>query len=236
MSHKNSIQNINDLKNNKRALVSQSFFKTGKGEYGEGDIFYGLTVPQCRIIVKKYANLPFVDIKKLLYSKIHESRLIALLILVARFQKGDEKIKKTVFDFYIKHRLQVNNWDLVDSSADKIVGEFLRDKDKGILIKYAKSKNLWERRIAMISCFAWIKRGEVVDALAMAERLVGDGHDIIQKAVGWMLREIGKRELSPLVAFLDAHAATMPRTMLRYAIEKFSDEQRKYYLYLSSKP
>lgn len=223
---------ITFYKNSMRALVSQRFFKTDKGEYGEGDIFYGLTVPQCRIIVKKYAHLPLASIKKLLYSKIHESRLIALLILVAQFQKGDEKIKKVIFDFYILHHLQVNNWDLVDSSADKIVGEYLRDKNKGLLIKLSKSKNLWERRIAMISCFAWIKRGEVVDALAMAERLVGDGHDIIQKAVGWMLREIGKRELSPLVAFLDAHAATMPRTMLRYAIEKFSDKQRKYYLYL----
>jgi 3-methyladenine DNA glycosylase AlkD len=148
---------------------------------------------------------------------------------------GDEKTKKAIFNFYIKHRLQVNNWDLVDSSADKIAGEYLRGKDIQLLIKLSASKNLWERRIAMISCFAWIKQGEVLDALAMAERLVGDRHDIIQKAVGWMLREIGKRELHPLLIFLDKHAATMPRTMLRYAIEKFSDKQRKYYLNLRIK-
>lgn len=213
-----------------RAKASLYFFKTGKGQYGEGDIFVGLSVPQSRVIAEKYKSLPFFDIKQLLKSKIHEQRLISLFILIYQFQKGTEEEKKNIYEFYLEHASYVNNWDLVDTSADKIVGGYLMNKDRSILKKLAKSQNLWERRIAMIATYWFIKQNKFDDVLTIAEILVNDKHDLIQKAVGWMLREIGKRDQQVEENFLKTYYKIMPRTMLRYAIEKFPQTLRKEYL------
>lgn len=221
---------IKAKRNPQKAVLLQRFFKTGKGEYAEGDIFYGLTVPQSRIIAKKFFDLPFTEIPKLLHSKIHEERAIALFILVEQFDKADEKNKKKIFDFYLASTKWINNWDLVDLSSYKIVGEYLVDKDAKILTKLAKSKNLWEKRIAIVSTFAFIRRGKLKESFRLAEMLMHDKHDLMHKAVGWMLREAGKRDEVPLKVFLDTFAFTMPRTMLRYAIEKFPPRERQFYL------
>jgi 3-methyladenine DNA glycosylase AlkD len=218
-----------------KAKLLQGFFKTGKGQYGEGDIFLGLMVPIQREMVKKYQDLPLVDIQKLLDSKIHEERLIALLILVLQFKKGDASKRKTIFDFYLKNSRNINNWDLVDLTAPNIVGEFLLDKDRIIIYKLAKSHNLWEKRIATLATFTFIKFGKFKDALKIAEILLNDNHDLIHKAVGWMLREIGKRDLLAEERFLKKHYKKMPRTMLRYAIEKFPEKKRKKYLQKQNK-
>src|SRR5581483_3656710 len=187
----------NDLKklaNPKKAKVLARFFKTGKGEYGVGDIFLGIQVPDSRRLAIKYKDLSVSDIQKLLQSKIHEERLIALLILVHNFIKGDEQKKKEIFDFYIINTKYINNWDLVDLSADKIVGAYALDKKRDVLYTLAKSKNMWERRIAIIATYQFIKeKKEYKDTFAIAEILLTDAHDLIQKAVGWMLREVGKR-------------------------------------------
>lgn len=219
----------------KAAFVAR-FFKTGVGEYGEGDVFLGLTVPQSRKIATFYKDLPLADIEKLLASKIHEERLIALLLLVQRFQKGDGLTKKEVYAFYLAHTQYINNWDLVDLSADKIVGEYLffqsviASKDDA-LVKLASSQNIWKRRISIISTYAFIKHGNSAQTLQIAAILVHDTHDLIQKAVGWMLREVGKRvSQEDEEQFLQKHYHTMPRTMLRYAIERFSEEKRQGYL------
>src|SRR3989344_4326457 len=215
-----------------RALISQRFFKTGPGQYGEGDIFVGLTVPQMRLLAKKYHNLSLMDIEKLLRSKIHEVRFLALVILVNQFKKADEKIQEQIYNFYLKHTKHINNWDLVDTSAAYIVGPFLQNKDKTILTKLAHSKNLWERRIALLSTFHYIKQGEADETFRIAELLLADKHDLIHKAVGWMLREMGKRSSPALRKFLDKNAKDMPRTALRYAIEKFPERERLKYLRL----
>lgn len=212
------------------AQVMQRFFKTGKGQYGEGDVFLGLKVPQSRLIAKKYIDLSLSDIKKLLSSKIHEERLIALLILVDKFSKGDKREKDTIVQFYLRSTRYINNWDLVDLSADKIVGAYLRDRPRNILQKLARSQDIWERRIAMIATFNFIKNGELSDALKIAAMLLRDKHDLIHKAVGWMLREIGKRSRETEEKFLRQHAKSMPRTMLRYAIEHFTEKSRKFYM------
>jgi 3-methyladenine DNA glycosylase AlkD len=217
-------------KNNSQAAILQRFFKTGKGEYGEGDVFYGIKVPIQRKIVKAFENLYFDDIKVLIHSSVHEERLIASLILVEQFKKADFEKKKIIFDFYLKNRKGINNWDLVDLSAPNIIGSFLLDKDKSILYKFAKSKNLWEKRIAVLSTFTFIRNGFFNDTLNISEILLQDKHDLIHKAVGWMLREIGKRDLRTEEEFLKKHYKTMPRTMLRYAIEKFSERKREKYL------
>ena len=215
--------------NQDKAKILQRFFKTGKGEYGEGDIFLGITVPESRKIAKKYSDLSYNNIRNLLESKIHEERLIALLILVNNYNKNIEK-RNEIFDFYIENINNINNWDLVDLTADKIVGSFLFEKDKNILYKLAKSSNLWEKRIAIISTFHFIKNNEFSDTLKIAEILLNDKRDLIHKAVGWMLREIGKRNLKVEEEFLKKYYKNMPRTMLRYAIEKFSEVKRKAYL------
>lgn len=218
-----------------RAANSGWFFKTGPGQYGEGDIFIGATVPEQRKLAAKYKDLNLNDLSSLISSKIHEERLTALIIAVNQFKKADEPKQKELYDFYIRHMPYINNWDLVDCSAEYIVGGWLEDKDKDTLIKMAKSKNLWERRVAMMATFNYIKKGDPSDALIIAEILVNDTHDLIQKAVGWMLREIGKRcSLTDEEAFLDKHAKTMPRTMLRYAIEKFTPERKQYYMQLKN--
>ncbi len=212
-----------------RALNSQRFFKTGKGQYGEGDIFLGLTVPQCRIIAREFRDISLNEIEKHLDSKFHEERLIALLILVENYEKQTIERKK-IFDFYLAHTQYINNWDLVDLSAHKIVGEFLQDKDKKLLYELAKSNYLWERRIAIISTFAFIKEGRFEDSLKLAEVLMNDKHDLIHKAVGWMLREVGKKDITILERFLDEHHKQMPRTMLRYSLERLSEEKRRHYM------
>lgn len=213
------------------------FFKTGKGEYGEGDAFYGITVPNSRKIATRYKDLPFSEIKKLLKSKIHEERFIALLILILQYQKGNKKLKQKIFDFYLKNTKYINNWDLVDLSAHKIVGDFLVFQVRNLkqvpnlLVRLAKSKNLWEKRISVISTFSFIDKGSSKETLEIAEILVNDSHDLIHKAVGWALREVGKRvSLDDEKRFLDKYAKVMPRTMLRYATEKFNEKDKGYYL------
>lgn len=210
-----------------RSEINQKFFKTGKGEYGEGDIFLGLTVPNIRKIAKKYSFVSLKIVQELLNSKIHEERLLALFILVDQFKKtGNEKIVQ----FYLKNTKKVNNWDLVDSSADKILGNHLLNKPKNILYKLANSSNLWERRISILSTFEFIRNNQFQDTFKIAEILLNDKQDLIHKAVGWMLREVGKRNQTVLEKFLKKYYKRMPRTMLRYAIEKFDERRRKEYL------
>jgi 3-methyladenine DNA glycosylase AlkD len=268
---------LKKLADPKRAKLLQGYFKTGKGEYGEGDIFLGLTVPAARETAKKYVDLSFKDIKSLLASKFHEERLIALLILVQKFNKGDEKDQKEVYEFYLNNTDGINNWDLVDLSSHEIVGRYLlglthslnnssvpsgntslvfndksdlpaassclkdsrktvknqfceESRPEKILIELAKSKNIWERRIACISTFEFIRNNRLDDSIRLAEMLVKDKHDLMHKAVGWMLREVGKKDLKMEIAFLDRHYKKMPRTMLRYAIEKFPKKLRLAYL------
>lgn len=221
---------ISKQKNQAQAINLQRFFKTGKGEYGEGDIFYGIKVPEQRKIAKQFKGLSLPDLKKLIHSKVHEERLIAAFILADQFKSGDEKKKKIIFDYYLKNRKGINNWDLVDLSAPKIVGAYLIDKEKDLLYKFAQSKDLWEKRISIISTQAFIREHFFEDTLKISEILLNDKHDLIHKAVGWMLREVGNRDLETEEAFLRKHYNTMPRTMLRYAIEKFSNKKRIAYL------
>jgi len=231
MSTVENVQNkLRTLADFEKAAILQRFFKTGKGQYGEGDIFLGIIVPNTRKIAKQFRDLPLSEIKKLLYSKIHEERLCTLLILVEKYTMVNLEEKEKIFDFYIKHAKQINNWDLVDLSAPKIVGEYLMKKDKKILYDFVVSKNLWEKRIAIIATFTFIKNKKYTDTCKIAEILLNDTHDLIHKAVGWMLREMGKRDMKVEETFLKKHYKKMPRTMLRYAIEKFPEEKRLMYL------
>jgi 3-methyladenine DNA glycosylase AlkD len=219
------------LANPDKARNLEKYFKTGKGEYAEGDKFLGIVVPEQRKLVKKYAALlSLEEIQELLNTKIHEYRLTALLILVKQYQKADEKIKKQIFDFYLKNTKNINNWDLVDLSSRDIVGNYLLDKDKSILYQLANSKDLWEKRIAIISTSEFIRKSQFDDTIKISEILLKDKHDLIHKAVGWMLREVGKRNQEILESFLKKHHKIMPRTMLRYAIEKFPENKRKAFL------
>lgn len=213
-----------------KANILARYFKTSKGEYGEGDVFLGVNVPEVRSVVKKYMHLSLDDIKLLLQSKIHEHRATGLMILVEQFKKASEAGKEKLIDFYLKSMKYVNNWDLVDSSAHQLLGEWLHNKPKALLHRLAKSKNLWERRISIIATYAFIKRRQFAHTLQIAESLMHDSHDLLHKAVGWMLREVGKREQHVLERFLTKHAHHMPRTMLRYAIERFPEKRRKHYL------
>ncbi|MDP2365026.1 MAG: DNA alkylation repair protein [Ignavibacteria bacterium] len=230
MIYKYSIKKISKQKNPAQAINLQRFFKTGKGEYGEGDVFYGIKVPVQRIIAKQFNDLYLDDIKTLILSEVHEERLIAAFILVNQYKRGDDKKRKIIFDFYLKNRKGINNWDLVDLSAPKIVGAFLIDKEKDVLYKFAHSKDLWEKRISIISTQTFIREHFFEDTLIISEVLLHDKHDLIHKAVGWMLREVGNRELETEEEFLKKYYKTMPRTMLRYAIEKFPENKRKAYL------
>lgn len=218
------------FKDPERAKAMLGFFKTGKGQYGEGDVFLGITVPVQRKIAKRYVNLSLSDLQTMLNSKIHEFRLVALFILVYKYTKSDEKGKKEIVDFYLKNTKNVNNWDLVDSSAGYILGEYLYDKDKSILYKLARSENLWEKRIAIIATQGFIRKNYFDDTLKISEILINDKHDLIHKAVGWMLREVGNRDLKTLYTFLDKHYLKMPRTMLRYAVEKFEKPKKEFYM------
>ena len=224
---------IRQLANKEKAVFLQRYFKTGKGEYAAGDVFLGITVPQARKIAKQYyQQLPLPGVVQLLHSKYHEERFIALEILVMQFEKSDAKTQQAIYAAYLASTKYINNWDLVDTSAPYLVGPYLEHKSRGILQRLAKSKSIWERRIAMLATYHYIKQGDFVDALRIAELLLNDAHDLIHKAVGWMLREIGNKNKEAETAFLDAHAPSMPRTMLRYAIEKFPPHERKHYLQL----
>lgn len=225
-------EEFKQLKSPVTAKVFTRFFKTGKGEYGEGDIFWGLTVPQSRKLAQKYRDLPFADVTRLLKSKIHEERLIALLILVDNFQLGSSDEKSRIYHFYISHTKYVNNWDLVDLSADKIVGNYLLNKPRDLLFILAKSKNVWERRIAMIATYQFIKeQKEDSFTFKIADMLLSDTHDLIHKAVGWMLREVGKRvSEKALVDYLRPRYRKMPRTMLRYSIERLPEKNRNAFI------
>lgn len=234
--HKENI--LNDLRKDlslyaspQKAEVLKRFFKTGKGQYGEGDIFLGVQVPDLRKIVRKYANIPLDNTLNLLRSKIHEERLIALLIMVEKTKWAKMFERETLFKKYLENTLYINNWDLVDLSADKIVGSYLFEKPKDILYSLAASENLWERRIAVMATFDFIKKGFYEETLKLARILLNDRHDLIHKAVGWMLREIGKRcSQEVLEQFLLANYKQMPRTMLRYAIERLPEDLRQQYL------
>lgn len=208
------------------------FFKTGKGQYGEGDKFLGVVVPDIRKVAKQNKDLPFAEVEKLLDSEYHECRMCALLILVDRFKKTKtEGERKLIFNFYLTHTSRINNWDLVDLSCRDIVGEYLIDKpERNILYKLSESKLLWEQRIAMISTYAFIRKGDFSDTIKLATIFLTHKHDLMHKASGWMLREMGKRDELPLIEFLDEYAHIMPRTMLRYSIEKFEPKRRLYYL------
>ncbi len=214
-----------------RAKRSAGFFKTGAGEYSEKDKFIGVTVPEQRLVAKANEDFPFQDLHTLLQSPVHEERLTALIILVARYERGDVAEKKRCFDFYLAHLAAVNNWDLVDSSAPQIVGMHLRSADRKLLYRLARSKDLWQRRVAIVGTQALINAGESADTFAIADLLLGDTHDLIHKAVGWMLREVGKRvSETELRRYLEKNITRLPRTALRYAIERFPPAERKEWL------
>lgn len=222
---------LNALADAEQAQHLQRFFKTGQGEYGEGDRFLGIRVPKQRELVKRYrAQLSVADVEQLLHSAFHEHRLSALLLWVQQYQGGNAAQRDAVYAAYLANTAWINNWDLIDSTAHHIVGEHLQERPRAVLYQLAESADLWQRRIAIISTFRFIKNHDFTETLQIAERLLNDQQDLIHKATGWMLREVGKREQAVEEAFLQQHAATMPRTMLRYAIEKFSSAQRRYYL------
>ncbi len=222
-------QDLRKVSEPDRIPALQNFFKTGPGQYGEGDIFIGVRVPNTRKVATKWKDAPLEVVDKLLDSEIHEERLLACLILVQKYQKSENK--EEIYNFYWKNAKRVNNWDLVDLTAHKIVGDYMLETgDTSKLYELVQSENLWERRISVISTFAFIMGGKFDDSLKLAELLLKDEHDLIHKAVGWMLREVGKRNLKVEEKFLDKHYRNMPRTMLRYAIERFSDERKKHYM------
>jgi len=221
--------------NKEKARLLQGFFKTGKGEYGEGDVFIGVTMPQIRIVAKAmWRDVTLPDIKGLLKSPIHEERMLALVVLTHRFTKGDEAEKKRIFDLYMASTRRINNWDLVDVSVGRIVGAYLLDKDRSVLYERARSQLLWDRRIAMVATGMFIHHGQLDDTFALADILLSDTHDLMHKAVGWMLREAGKQDIARLSAFLRKRAHVMPRTMLRYAIEKYPEPERRTWLSVTS--
>jgi 3-methyladenine DNA glycosylase AlkD len=221
---------LHKLGNPARGVHSQRFFKTGPGQYGEGDKFLGLTVPEMRGIVRKYRELDDAAVLKLLSSSWHEERLVALLLMVEAYDRGDDPRRAHIHRAYLANTTQINNWDLVDASAGDIVGQHLEAGDITLLERLARSKSLWERRIAIVSTFYFIKRNEFRPTLKIATLLLGDSQDLIHKATGWMLREVGKRDRTVLDRFLKKHYKRMPRTMLRYAIERHPERVRKQYL------
>lgn len=203
------------------------FFKTGKGEYAEGDKFIGVTNPNCRRVAKKYKYITINDVGKLLKSEFHEMRFVALVILIEKYNRGDSTKKQEIYNFYIKNTEHINNWDLVDISCYKIIGKHLLNRDRKLLYSLSNSASLWERRIAIISTFEFIRNNDFIDTLKISIRLLHDEHDLIHKAVGWMLREVGKRNIDLLDEFIEKHYKNIPRTTLRYAIEKHDEDKRK---------
>ena len=223
-------ESLQKLADKNTAEVLQRFFKTGAGEYGEGDVFIGIKVPPLRKLAAEFQDTPLKSLRRLLKSEIHEERTLALMILVRQFARADENVRERIYDFYVAHTSFINNWDLVDGSAPYIIGPFLWKRDRSPLYVLAKSTSLWERRIAILSTFYFIRQNDFVDALKISELLLADEHDLIHKAVGWMLREIGKRDRAVEESFLKTRCRTMPRTMLRYAIERFPEPHRRRYL------
>jgi 3-methyladenine DNA glycosylase AlkD len=221
---------LHGLGSHERASHSLRFFKTGPGDYGEGDKFLGLTVPEMRGLARKYRHLEDDDALELLASPWHEERLVALILLVESYDRGDQSRRNTIHGAYLSNARYINNWDLVDLSAGQIVGQHLDAKDIKLLARLARSQNIWERRIAVVATFAFIRRNEFRPTLTISGMLIGDSHDLIHKAVGWMLREVGKRDRNVLDAFLKNRYRRMPRTMLRYAIERHPERTRKQYL------
>ncbi len=231
MGYASLVTELEGLKSESKKKVLSSFFKTGPGQYGEGDVFLGITVPVLRSVALRYPMLGFDDISKLLGSVVHEHRYVGLALLCTRYTKGDLVVKKECYDFYVAHFSCVNNWDLVDTSAPVVVGEYLfsHPELRGALFEWAGSSRMWTRRVAVVSQYYAIKRGHFNEILKLCFLLLDDKEDLMHKACGWMLREVGKKDASVLRRFLDEHAVLMPRTMLRYAIEKFdADERRKY--------
>lgn len=223
-------KSIQAAANPEKKKILSSFFKTGKGEYGENDIFIGVPVPTLRTIAKQYLDTPLAEIVQLLHSPIHEFRLAALLCMVELFKRGDENQRAILYDTYLANTAYINNWDLVDLSATQIVGGYLEHRDHAPLYRLAQSPLLWEQRIAIVATWQWIRRGKIDDTLALADLLLNHEHDLIRKATGWMLREVGKKDKARLCQFLDTRYRLMPRTMLRYAIERFTPEERKHYM------
>lgn len=221
---------LRTLANTEKAAFFPRFFKTGKGQYGEGDVFIGVTVPAIRTAIKAHRDLPLKEIKRLLDDPVHEFRLAALLILVEQYKRGDQDARKQIVAFYLQNIDRVNNWDLVDSSAPHILGKALLKDNATLLDELAASGHLWRERIAVVATQEFIRNGRYDDTLKLAEQFLTHTHDLMHKAVGWMLREVGKRDVAVLKRFLDTHASMMPRTMLRYAIEKFDEPVRKRYL------
>lgn len=213
-----------------KSLILQGFFKTGPGEYAEGDVFLGIKVPVLRILAKRYRDLAFGETLRLLKSPVHEERLLSLFILLLKYRKADLPGKEKIFKIYLDNTRYINNWDLVDATAKYIIGDYLKDKNREILYKLAGSSSLWERRIAIVATHHFIENNDFEDTLKIAKILLSDPHDLIHKAAGWMLREAGKRDPDCEEKFLKKHYALMPRTMLRYAIERFPERKRQAYL------
>lgn len=226
------LSELQSIGSSEKAVHLSRFFKTGPGQYGEGDRFLGVMVPYSRAIAKANKAMPLEEVQLLLESPWHEARLCALLILVYRFKerKITEEEREQIYSFYIKNARRCNNWDLVDLSCRDIVGEYLVDKERSILYRLADSENLWEQRIAIVATWAFIRRSDFNDTLALAERLMAHKHDLMHKAVGWMLREVGKKDRETLTIFLEKNATQLPRTTLRYAIEHYPEPQRQYFL------
>ncbi|MCP4314421.1 MAG: DNA alkylation repair protein [Bacteroidetes bacterium] len=221
---------LQKLADKDNAEIAQRFFKTGPGEYGEGDRFLGIRVPVLRKLAKEYRKTSIAESDQLLKSPFHEARLLALLLLIQHYRAGEEPVRKRIYTLYLKRTRQINNWDLVDTSAEHIVGAYLLDRDKKPLTNLVLANDLWKRRIAVMATFHFIKQGEFSETLRISELLLHDQEDLIHKSVGWMLREVGKRDLPVEEGFLKRHYQEMPRTMLRYAIEKFPEERRQRYL------
>lgn len=232
MSYTTIVHKLKTAGNPKKAVFLKRFFKTEKGQYGHGDVFIGISVPVQRAIARMYPDLDERSLTMMLADVTHEYRLTALIILTHQFTRGDEKTKKHIYEYYLSKIQRVNNWDLVDLSAPHIVGAYLMNKPKkrNILYRLARSQSLWKRRIAIVSTFSFIRKNQFEDTLKLATLLLTDTHDLIHKAVGWMLREVGKRDRTVLRKFLDLHAHTMPRTMLRYALEHFDPQERLRYM------
>lgn len=215
-----------------KAAFFPRFFKAGKGEYAEGDRFLGVDVPQMRAVAKAFGDATLRDIERLLRDPFHECRFVGLLMLTERYRRGDDMAKQKAVDFYLAHIDRVNNWDLVDLTAYSILGDWLVARNRSVLYRLAKKHHLWSQRIAIVSTYAFIRKGDLSDTFALAKLFLAHEHDLMHKATGWMLREAGKRDKKALSAFLKRHVRAMPRTMLRYAIEKYSASERKRWLAL----
>jgi 3-methyladenine DNA glycosylase AlkD len=226
----NLIRELKLKANPEKAKILSKFFKTGKGEYAEGDKFLGITVPIQRKIAKKYTSITLYQLQELLDSTIHEHRFTALVILIQKYQKANQKEKTNIFNFYIDNFQNINNWDLVDVSCSNIVGDYLLDKSKEQLYEWSKSNHLWTKRISIVSTLKLIKANQFQPTIDLAEKFLGDTHDLIHKATGWMLRELGKKNQELLEEFLNKHSKRMPRTMLRYSIERLNTEKRRHYM------